>query len=184
MSNVVTPSTTGTRSVGFFERFHEIHHERSELAAHLFNRWAIPQARFKAEPKDMHLFRPHLRGKFYGFEDFSDFGNDLRCLILKPFIFYALGLWEGVLFVGDIMSVPLNFFTASPGDAFFKLCDAVQSYVVNLVCQLMSTLEVFLQLGSLAMRTGLTVKELIIPNSNQEESVDEAGAHQRTVMQI
>lgn len=184
MSDVATPSAAGTRSVGFFDRFNEIHHERSELAAHLFNRWAIPQARFKAEPKDMHLFRPHLRGKFYGFEDFSDFGNDLRCLILKPYIFYALGLWEGVLLFGDIMSLPLNLFTTSPGDAFYKLCDAVQSYAVNLACQLMSTLEVFLQLGSLAMRTGLTVKELIIPNSSQDEKIDDTEVSIQSVMQI
>ncbi|MCH9689979.1 MAG: hypothetical protein K0U24_05365 [Gammaproteobacteria bacterium] len=126
--------------------------ERSNTATYLYNQYAKPAQ--PIDPAHAHWFQPWFRGDFNAFRSVSDFSDDLKSLIMKPFIFTALIAYETLKFALCIPALLANL--VSPTNVVTTLLDMVETVLATMVLTLMEAIELPLQIGSLAIRIGIT----------------------------
>ncbi len=156
-------------------RFHRSQRNRSEFATYLYNHFGEPNTRLKKD--SAFWFEPTRRAKFTGFSSYRDFSDDFTSLLLKPLIFAVLGAYEALKRVicipaalGQVVNLNLPGF-------FHKVIDFCETLLFAAICETWAAIELVLQMGSLAMRLGLTVLSLFGWNLDEAETNDLGNNH-------
>ncbi len=145
-------------STTFFEqlnvRLDESKQERERTATYLYNHCAEPTKPLRVDKS--HWLEPWKRHNFTGFKRYSDFSDDAASLIIKPYIFSALAVYEAQKFFLCFPAAAAQVVKLSPTGFANKLIDMLEAVAVGVFCFAMATIEFYLQAASLVMRLAIT----------------------------
>ncbi|MDF1677221.1 MAG: hypothetical protein P1U32_00805 [Legionellaceae bacterium] len=128
--------------------------ERVRTATYLYNHSAEPAKPLREEKS--YWFEPWERHNFTGFKRYSDFSDDAASLIMKPYVFSALAVYEAQKFFLCFPAAVVQVVKLSPTGLANKLFDMLEAVVVGVACVAMATIEFYLQAASLAVRLAIT----------------------------